>query len=185
MKKLIAFVLATLLTVSMAACSVSTESKDKKAQDTSTISAAESEAKAESQAESEAEKSEIAASGKIGDYEFAIESAHLAESEEGKPAIVVRYKFTNNSSETTYFLLAAHHAAYQNGDSLDVATVDEEDFKSNSFDDVGKGESIEVDAAYLLKDEKSPVDVKITTLENMFDDNGEQVSTSFDLASAK
>lgn len=186
MKKLIALVLAALISVSMAACSVSTDSGSaSKAADTKASSAASPESKAESQAESKADesaKSDAAVSGKLGNYEVAIESAHLTKNYEDKPTIVVRYKFTNNSDEAISFFVAACHSALQNGKDLELTTVTDEDYKSDSMTDVNKGESIELDEAYLLNDEKTQVDVEVTELAALTD---EKVTTSFDVTSAK
>ncbi|NBJ91002.1 DUF5067 domain-containing protein [Acutalibacter sp. 1XD8-36] len=86
---------------------------------------------------------------------------------EGKPALIVGYKFTNNSSENKSFAIAIHPQAYQNSVQLESAILagSDDSFNSQNYlKDVQPGGTLEVEMAYLLENETSEVTVEVTEL---------------------
>lgn len=134
----------------------------------------------ESKAESQAE---VKDQGKIGDYEISIESARISKDYEKKPVVIVKYKFTNNSDDTTSFIAATHSQAFQDGVELELAMVmDDKTYDAgNSMKDIKKGASIEVEEAYLLSG-KSDVEVEVSELISLSD---EKVAKTFKYSELK
>ena len=124
--------------------------------------------------------------GKLGDYTVAIESARLSKDYEGKPAVVVKYKFTNNGDKATSFMVAITNKAFQDGVELELAMVDStKDAKFNSGDglkEIKKGASLEVEEAYKLSNQKSKIEVEANELVSMSSD---KLSKTFDAAALK
>ena len=89
---------------------------------------------------------------------------------EGKPIVIVTYKFTNNSDEADSFDLSINHTVFQNGIECEqdfVYAVMDDD---NGSKEIKTGASIEVKKAYILNDTSSDIEIE---LEGIFswDDN--------------
>lgn len=102
--------------------------------------------------------------GTLGDYEVEILSAKVAKDYDGKPALIVNFKFTNNSDEATSFLVALSDKAYQDGIQLESAII----LNSKTYDadesmkDIKPGKSITVQQAYVLNDKTTPVEIEVS-----------------------
>lgn len=177
MKKGMALLLAAAMAISLIGCS-SSPSASSKAEGQPTQQA---ESKAESKVESKAKTSD---SGKIGNYEATIESARLSKDYEGKKAVVVKYKFTNNSDKATSFATALIGKAFQNGVELETAVPgeDKEYNPDNYMKEIKKGASLEVECPYKLSDDKSKVEVELSEVISMSD---EKLEKSFDVSGLK
>lgn len=104
----------------------------------------------------------------LGDYSVVIESCRLAEDYEGKPVLIVKYKYTNNKNDdATAFYIAFEDIAYQGGVGLNEAYVlkDSANYSAdNQTKEIKKGASIEVEVAYELNDTETDVEVEVKEL---------------------
>ena len=103
----------------------------------------------------------------LGDYKVEIVSSRLAKTYDDKGAIIVKYKFTNNSDEPTAFYIAFEAEAYQDGVGLNEAFMlkDSANYSAdNQTKDIKKGASIEVEVAYELNDDTTNVEVEVKEL---------------------
>lgn len=99
-------------------------------------------------------------SGDLGDFAVEIGDCELIQDYEGKPAILIRYTFTNNSEENANAMVNISCQAYQNGIGLDTAFImDNDSYDAEaSMKDIKPGASIEIMEAYLLTSETAPVE---------------------------
>lgn len=106
-----------------------------------------------------------------GKYHVEILSATKTVDYQGKPAVIVNFRYTNNGEETESFWLALTAKAFQNGVQLDNASLLSNPLYDPSayLKDVKKGGSLIVQRAYLLADE-SPLEVEVSAALS-FDDN--------------
>lgn len=149
--------------------SLSSSQSSKTSEDSKTSEANESSSKESSVASEVAANTEPVASdsGTLGDYSVSILHSRKTNDYEGKPALVVGYKFTNNSSENKSFAIAIHPQAYQNSVQLESAILagSDDSFNSQNYlKDVQPGGTLEVEMAYLLENETSEVTVEVTEL---------------------
>ncbi len=106
-------------------------------------------------------------SGKLGDFEISILEARKSTDYEGKPALIIGYKFTNNSAENKSFAVAVRSKAYQNSVQLESAILagsDETYNSQNYMKEVQPGGTLDVELAYLLQDETNEVTVEVSEL---------------------
>lgn len=103
----------------------------------------------------------------LGDYDVVIESCRLASDYEGKPIIIVKYKFTNNGDEPACFAWSLEHSAFQNGVGLNECYVaaDSANYSSdNQTKEIKKGASLTVEVAYKLNDSTTAVEIEVSEL---------------------
>ena len=103
----------------------------------------------------------------LGDYEVKIESCRLAKDYEGKPIIIVKYKFTNNGEEPAAFAWSLEYDAFQDGIGLNECylVADSAKYSSdNQTKEVKKGSSLNVEVAYELNDTTTDVEIEVTEL---------------------
>lgn len=130
------------------------------------------------------DKAEVSAEDKtsLGDYSVEISNCRVVKDYEGKPAIIVTYKYTNNSGDTpTSFFVAFDDAAYQDGIGLNEAFFldDGVEYDSESQSkEIKKGSTIDVEVAYRLNDSETPVEIEISELFS-FDDK--TITKTFDI----
>lgn len=118
----------------------------------------------------------------LGDYKIEIKSSRLTEDFEGKKVIVVTYGFTNHSENATSFMVAVDDEAYQNGVGLNqtLFVKDSDPYDSgNQTKDIKTGASIDVEIAYDLNDETTPVEVEVKELISF---NDSKVTKTFEIA---
>lgn len=124
--------------------------------------------------------SEMTDSGNLGDYHVEIKDGVLAEDYNGEPALIVTYSWTNNSEETTNAMVSISEKAFQDGVELESAIImDTSVYDSGaSMKDVRPGTSIDVQCAFELANQTSPVEVELSELFN-FSKNSEMVGKTF------
>lgn len=102
----------------------------------------------------------------IGDYSVVIESCRLAKDYEGNDVVIVKYIFSNVSSdESTAFFTAFDETVYQNGVGLNESYVldDSANYSAdNQTKEIKKGASLEVEVAYELNDNTTDIEVEVT-----------------------
>lgn len=130
-----------------------------------------------------AASNEIADSGALGDSYVEIKDGVLAEDYNGEPALIVTYAWTNNSDETTSAMVSISEKAFQDGVELDSAIIGDSSVYDSgaSMKDVRPGTTIDVQCAFALANQTSPVEVEFSELFN-FSKNGEIVGKTFPLA---
>lgn len=103
----------------------------------------------------------------LGQYKVEIKTARLTKDYEGKKVVVITYGFTNNADNATAFTWAFDDKVYQNGVSLEkcyvVADGDPYD-EANQNKEIKKGVSLDVEVAYVLNNDTTPVDVEVKEL---------------------
>lgn len=104
----------------------------------------------------------------LGDYSIEISECRLAKDFEGKDVIVVKYKFTNNSSdESQAFAYVFEDTAYQDGIGLNEAYIldDSANYdEGNQTKEIKKGSSLDVEVAYELNDTTTDVEIEVSEL---------------------
>ena len=104
-------------------------------------------------------------------YYIEVLSARKSKDYSGKDAVIVHYRYTNNSDEAQSFMFAVNAQAFQNNVELETAIIigDKSYNSENSLKDVKPGGTIEVQEAYILQD-NSPVTVEVGPLFSFDDD---------------
>lgn len=117
----------------------------------------------------------------LGDYEVEIKSARLSKDYEGKKVVVVTYGFKNNADNATAFTWAFDDQVYQNGVGLEKCYVmdDNDPYDSANQDkQIKKGVSLDVEVAYVLNDDSTPINVELKELISFSD---KTITKTFDI----
>lgn len=97
--------------------------------------------------------------------DFDITGFDLVEDYEGNPALIVFFVWTNGSDETTMFDVKYSVSAFQDGISLDHATLDweheYEEVNSNLMTEIRPGATIEVAHVFKLRSETPVIEVEV------------------------
>lgn len=94
----------------------------------------------------------------------------IIEDYQGKPTLLVNYEFTNNSDDKQSFVMAIKDSAFQNGIGLnDAITMGDEYDSQTQMKEIMPGKTLNVQAAYVLDDTETPVEIQISELIS-FDD---------------
>ncbi len=111
-------------------------------------------------------------------YYVEVLSARKSKDYSGKDVVIIDYRYTNNSDETTSFMFACNAQAFQNNVELESAIVtgDKSYSSENTLKDIKPGGTIEVQKAYVLQD-NSPVTVEVGPLFSF--DEGAVISKVF------
>lgn len=118
--------------------------------------------------------------GTLGDYEIEILSAKLTKDWEDKDAVIIEFKFTNNSDEPQSFMVAISDKVFQDGIELESAVVTGKDYNvDNQLKEIKTGKSLNVQAAFLLNDTTTPIEVEVSELISFSD---KKVVKTFDIA---
>lgn len=166
MKKIIALILAVAAIATFALLALGSSSSEDDDVDQGTGEAAD-------QGTPEAE---------VSDCSVEIQSCRLAQDYEGKPIVIVKYSFTNNSDEAQSFLFAFDDAVYQNGIGLNESwfVAESANYSSdNQTKEVQKGATLEVEVAYELNDTTTDINVELSAL-SLFDDK--KITKTFSIA---
>lgn len=101
--------------------------------------------------------------GVLGDAKVEIGDCVLAKTYEGKDAVVITLKYTNNADEAKSYMTSLISKAFQDGVELDSAIImDESVYKSDSqMKELKKGASIDVQVAYELANTTSDVEFEV------------------------
>ncbi len=103
----------------------------------------------------------------LGQYMIEILSYRIEEDYEGKPIVIVKYSFTNNSENSANFDFTFEDNVYQNGIGLNncyFVADDVEYLSDNSSKDIKKGATLEVEKAYVLNDTNTDIEIEISEL---------------------
>ena len=103
----------------------------------------------------------------LGDYNVIIDSCRLAEDYSGKPIIIVKYLFTNNSNEPASFMWSTDANVYQEGVGLNECyfVEDSASYSSdNQTKEIKSGVTLAVEVAYELNDTTTDIEVEVSEL---------------------
>lgn len=104
----------------------------------------------------------------LGDYIIEIKECRLAKDFEKKPVVIVTYSFTNQEDDSAAsFAAAIEENVYQNGVGLNECYFLDDSYNyngENATKEIKKGATIDVDVAYVLNDETTPIDVEVKEL---------------------
>ena len=103
------------------------------------------------------------------DYAVTIDGARVTSDYEGNPVVAITYTFTNNSDDTTSFMVAINTQVFQNGIELDSAYMVDDVDVSKTMSDIKPGASIQVEEVYALND-MSEIEVEVSELFSFSDD---------------
>ena len=129
----------------------------------------------------DAAQSSTASKNNLGDYNIGIKSCRLAKDFEGNPVVIVKYVFTNNSSDPKAFLYTVDCSVFQNGVGLNEAYIlaDSANYSAdNQTKEIKPGVSIEVEVAYDLNDTETKIDIEVT---EFFGFTNDKVIKSFNI----
>ena len=165
MKKIITFILALVMIMSMVACSStanedpipSTPVETPITEDIPTVSK---------------EPVETPNEDSTNEYIVEITGCTVTEDYEGNPALVVLMTWTNNSDETASYAWTLNADAYQDGVGLEFGILlnsDYSDMSNAKMTEIKPGVSLEVAEVFSLRDTSTPVEIEISELIS-FDD---------------
>lgn len=103
----------------------------------------------------------------LGNYEVEIPSCRLAEDYQGKPIVIVTYRFTNNGEDAISFMVAIETNVYQDGIGLNTCylAADNANYSTdNQTKEIKTGATIEVEVAYELNDTTTEIEIEVTEL---------------------
>lgn len=109
----------------------------------------------------------VATTEKKADAKFVVKlgETKVIKDYEGKPALLVNYSFTNNSDKKQSFMVAIKDAAFQDGIGLnDAITMGNEYDSELQMKEIMPGKTLNVQAAYVLDDTTTPVEIQISEL---------------------
>jgi uncharacterized lipoprotein YehR (DUF1307 family) len=165
-KKLLtlSLVLIMVLAFSLSACGGN--SSPSKSNSSGSITAA------SEKSESSNKAAKSSSSGTLGDYDFAIKDYKLVKDYEGKDAILINVKFTNNGEDATSFMVAGDLEVFQDGVELEstVTTGKNSENTDNDDKDIKTGASIDCAEVFVLKNKTSPVEAELSEFISFSDD---------------
>lgn len=103
------------------------------------------------------------------DFEVKLKSSKITKDYEGKPALIVKYTFTNNSDKTASWAYAIQDNAFQNGIGLNTAIITGSNDIDTQTKQIMPGKSLDVQVAYSLDDTATPVEIQISELISLDD----------------
>lgn len=109
----------------------------------------------------------VATTEKKADAKFVVKlgETKVIKDYEGKPTLLVNYSFTNNSDKKQSFMVAIKDAAFQDGIGLnDAITMGNEYDSELQMKEIMPGKTLNVQAAYVLDDTTTPVEIQISEL---------------------
>lgn len=110
--------------------------------------------------------------GNLDGYPVEIKGAALANDYDGNQAIIVTYSWENSGEETTSAMSSFLEKAFQEGVELDSAVVEKSDIYDSDlrWKDIKPGTTFEVQCAFVLRNDSSPVEIEITKAFSFGDD---------------
>lgn len=103
----------------------------------------------------------------LGDYTVIIDSCRLSTDYEGKPIVIVKYKFSNNGDDPACFAWTLEYHAYQNGIGLNECYFADDSANystDNQTKEIKKGASLYVEVAYTLNDAVTDVEIEVSEI---------------------
>ena len=105
---------------------------------------------------------------KIGDYELLYKGAKILETSDGNDLLILTLDFTNNSKETISYLWAVIEWAEQAGSELEYADTGVyalPEVTESQNEEIAPGKTLEIQAAFVLADVTSKIEVTFEELE--------------------
>ena len=152
LKKLISIILALMVLVVLASCSVESEQPMETVQGADNV------------------VTQLNNDNNLGDYMVEIKGCRMAEDYQGNPIVIVTYSFTNNGDEAAAFYLSLEDEVYQDGIGLNKSYVvaDSANYSSdNQSKSIKKGATLDVEVAYELNDAAGVKSSMTATLEKV------------------
>ena len=107
-------------------------------------------------------ETENSSSGALGDYAVEIGDYALTKTYDGKDAIVISMKYTNNSDESMSYMSSLMASAFQDGVELSTAIIMDDTYDAESqMKELKTGASIDVQVAYELSNTTSDVEFEV------------------------
>ncbi len=107
----------------------------------------------------------------LGDYRCEVVKAVRCKDYQGKNAVKITYKFTNNAQEPASFDVALMDEVYQDGVQLETAILGVDDDVDYGIDvKIKNGVTKEVTKVYVLRDDQTPLDIEISEFISFSDD---------------
>ena len=163
MKKILAIIFCITMLVSVTACSSKDESLKSK-----TTSQAEKTTVGDETTSSTSDNAEVKDNGEVGYCTVAIKSAKfIKDSDSVSDVVIVTFEYTNNDDKDRSFNGELFTSVSQDGENLGGAPlVEDPDFLyEDNFNKLSKkGDKIQVQQAYKLKNITSPVKVNVKEL---------------------
>jgi len=102
--------------------------------------------------------------GSVKDFDVEILEAKKAETFDGKDAVVITYRWTNNSDDTAIFMDALDTCVFQDGIQLDssIANDDSESYLEDNMRKVRPGKTLDVSLAYELRSDSPEIEVEVS-----------------------
>lgn len=174
-----ALLFALALTLSLAACGGEDSGQEESGQPQS--SQGEDGGDAAKTDEPEPEPPAAEGVGDLGNFHVEVKGAALTKDYDGKPVIVVTYAWTNNSEDTTSAVASMYEQAFQDGVQLETAYLfDNPNYDSElSMKDVRPGTTLDVQCAFVLTSETSPVEFELS---EAFSWSNQKIAMNFDPA---
>ena len=157
-RKLLTCLLALITAVSISACTSTPQT------DTNT--------QTDTQTQTEAKKStENSNNEELGDSLIEIGDSKLAKTYDGKDAIIINIKYTNNSEDAQSYMTSMIGKAFQDGVELSSAIIMDTDAydAESQMKEVKKGASIDVQVAYELSNTTSDIEFEVEEFLGMSD----------------
>ena len=122
-------------------------------------------------------------SGTLGDYYVSIDACQLCQDIGGAPAAAVTFEWTNNSDKPVSFMTALNVVAFQDGIQCDFAVLSGDDGQNSGafMKEIAPGTSLSVQYAYSLRDDMSPLEVRVTRMFS-FETDPPAVTRTFDIS---
>ena len=160
MKKIITFILALVMIMSMVACG-STTNEDP-------ITSTQSETPVVENIPTTSEEPVETPSEDNPSYTAEIIGCSVVDDYEGNPALVIFINWTNNSEDTCAYWITMATKAFQNGIGLDTTYLGYDsqysDVTNATMTEVRPGTTIEVAEVFALQDTSAPVEIEISEL---------------------
>ena len=165
MKKIFAFILALCMVFSLVACATGNDTPTV----TETLTATEPTVIEEVVMTTEEtfpdEDAEFVPSPEAPILDFDVTGFDLVEDYEGNPALIVFFIWTNNGEETAMFDVEYMVKAFQDGISLNHATLswehEYEEVNSNLMTEIRPGATIEVAHVFSLRSDSTVVEIEV------------------------
>jgi len=125
----------------------------------------------------------MAGSGALGDCYVSIDACRLTQDVGGAPAAVVTFEWTNDGDKPASFMVALNAAAFQDGVQCDFAVLSGNGGQNSGafMREIEPGASLSVQYAYSLRNDTSPVEVRVTQMFS-FEADPPAVTRTFDIS---
>lgn len=118
--------------------------------------------------------------GTLANYYVKITGHRLLKDYEGKDALIVQYDFTNNGTEAACAMWDIYVKAFQDGIEMETAFIMDDSYLGGNADkEIKPGVTISCEAAFVLSNLLSPVEIEVTELMSF---NNAMITATFNIA---